>query len=73
VAGAAGPGVLVTGSHNSHTASIQVSWPVSKDQVNDAPDIDRDAHISDSGQDALRQYYSGYLGTAEETGRGETG
>jgi hypothetical protein len=36
---------------------------VSKDQVKDAPDIDTDAHISNSEQDALRQYYRGYLGT----------
>ena len=40
---------------------------VSKDQVKDAPNIDSDAHVSESEQDALRQYYSGYLGTAEET------
>ena len=37
---------------------------VSKDQVKDAPDIDTDAHISESEQDALRQYYRGYLGAA---------
>jgi len=37
---------------------------VSKDQVKDAPNIDEDGHVSDSDQDALRQYYSGYLGTA---------
>ena len=37
---------------------------VSKDQVKDAPDIDENAHISESEQDALRQYYSGHLGTA---------
>jgi hypothetical protein len=36
---------------------------VSKDQVKDAPNIDSDAHVSESEQDALRQYYSGYLGT----------
>jgi hypothetical protein len=46
---------------------------VSKDQVKDAPSIDRDAHISDGEQDALRQYYRGYLGDAGEAGRGETG
>jgi hypothetical protein len=43
----------------------RVVLAVSKDQVKDAPNIDRDAHISDSEQDALRQYYSGYLGAAE--------
>jgi PRC-barrel domain protein len=36
---------------------------VSKDQIKDAPDIDPDAEISESEQDALRQYYSGDLGT----------
>ena len=36
---------------------------VSKDQVKDAPDIDTDAHISESDQDALRQYYRDYLDT----------
>jgi hypothetical protein len=46
---------------------------VSKDQVKDAPNIDWDAHISDGEQDALRQYYRGYLGTAGEAGHGETG
>ena len=40
---------------------------VSKDQVKDAPNIDPDAHLSESEEDALRQYYSGYLGTAEQT------
>ena len=38
---------------------------VSKDQVKDAPNVDTDAHISESEQDALRQYYSGYLGTGQ--------
>ncbi len=38
---------------------------VSKDQVKDAPNIDSDAHVSESEQNALRQYYSGYLGTAQ--------
>lgn len=37
---------------------------VSKDQVKDAPDIDTEAHVSESDQDALRQYYGRHLGTA---------
>ena len=37
---------------------------VSKDEVKDAPDIDENAHISESEQDVLRQYYRGHLGTA---------
>ena len=40
----------------------------SKDQVKDAPNIEPDVDISDSEQDALRQYYSGHLDTADETG-----
>ena len=40
---------------------------VSKDQVKDAPNIDTDAHIGQNEQEALRQYYSGYLGTGEQT------
>ena len=40
----------------------------SKDQVKDAPNIEPDGDISDSEQDALRQYYSGHLDTADETG-----
>jgi uncharacterized protein YrrD len=30
---------------------------VSKDQVKDAPNIDRDAHISEQEEEALRRYY----------------
>ena len=40
---------------------------VSKDQVKDAPNIDQDAHISQSEEDALRQYYSDHLGAAGQT------
>jgi hypothetical protein len=51
--------------HGSRLEGEQlVVLAVSKDQVKDAPDIDTDAHISDSEQDALREYYHGYLGTA---------
>jgi hypothetical protein len=41
---------------------------VSKDQVKDAPNIDQDAHVDDSEQDALRRYYSDAPGAAGETG-----
>ena len=41
---------------------------VSKDQVKDAPNIEPDGDISESEQDALRQYYSGYPDTADESG-----
>lgn len=42
----------------------RVVLTVSKDQVKDAPNIDRDAHLDDSEQEALREYYSGSLGTS---------
>jgi hypothetical protein len=53
--------------HGSRLDGELVVLAVSKDQVKDAPNIDPDAKISESEQDALRQYYSGYLGTAEGT------
>jgi hypothetical protein len=53
--------------HGSRVDGELVVLAVSKDQVKDAPNIDRDAHLSESEDDALRQYYSGYLGTAEQT------
>jgi PRC-barrel domain len=48
--------------HGSSIDGERVVLAVSKDQVNDAPNIDRDAHISEGEQDALREYYRGYLG-----------
>ena len=51
--------------HGSRFDGELVVLAVSKDQVKDAPNIDSDAHVSESEQDALRQYYSGYLGTAQ--------
>jgi hypothetical protein len=56
--------------HGSRLDGELVVLAVSKDQVKDAPNIDPDAKISESEQDALRQYYSGYLGTAEGTSLG---
>ena len=46
----------------------RVVLTVSKDQVKDAPNIDQDAHVDDSEQDALRRYYSDAPGAAGETG-----
>jgi hypothetical protein len=51
--------------HGSRLDGELVVLAVSKDQVKDAPNIDSDAHVSESEQDALRQYYSSYLGTAQ--------
>lgn len=53
--------------HGARIEGERVVLTVSKDQVKDAPNIDGDAHVDNSEQDALRQYYSGSLGTAEET------
>ena len=53
--------------HGARVDGERVVLAVSKDQLNDAPNIDEDAHISETEKDALRQYYSGYLGAAEET------
>jgi hypothetical protein len=39
---------------------------VSKNQVKDAPDIDSGKQLNDDDQEALRQHYSGYPGSAEE-------
>ena len=52
--------------HGSRIDGERVVLAVSKDQVKDAPSIEKDAHISKSEEDTLRQYYGDYLGTAEE-------
>jgi uncharacterized protein YrrD len=51
--------------HGSRFDGELVVLAVSKDQVKDAPNVDSDAHIGDSEQEALRQHYSGHLGAAE--------
>ena len=40
-------------------AGDDVQLPVTKAQIKDAPNVEDDAHISESEQDALYQYYSG--------------
>jgi uncharacterized protein YrrD len=47
--------------HGSRIDGERVVLAVSKEQVTDAPNIDKDAHISQSEEDTLRQYYSGHL------------
>ena len=47
--------------HGSRIDGERVVLAVSKEQVKDAPNIDRDAHMSQGEEDTLRQYYSGYL------------
>lgn len=51
--------------HGSRRDGELVVLAVSKDQVKGAPNIDADAHVSDSEYEDLRQYYRGYLGPAE--------
>jgi len=52
----------------------QVVLAVTKDQVKDAPNIDDDAHISGSEQDALYEHYSSYLNADQGfTGSGQAG
>jgi len=58
--------------HGARFDEELVVLAVDKDQVKDAPNIDRDAHISDSEQDALRQYYRDHLGATGQAGDGET-
>jgi hypothetical protein len=53
--------------HGARVEGELVVLAVSKDQVKEAPNIDLDGHLSETEQDALRQHYGGYLGTAEET------
>ena len=60
--------------HGARLDGERVLLAVSKDQIKDAPNVDQDAHISESEEDALRQYYRGYLGDAGETsGNGNSG
>jgi uncharacterized protein YrrD len=48
--------------HGSRLDGELVVLAVSKDQVKDAPNVDTAGQLSDSEQEALRQYYSGHLG-----------
>ena len=58
--------------HGSRCDGELVVLAVAKDQVKDAPNIDRDEQLSESEQDALRQHYSGHLGPAgDASGYGE--
>jgi hypothetical protein len=52
--------------HGSRFDGDLVVLAVSKNQIKDAPNVDKDTRLSESEQVALRQHYSGYLGTAEE-------
>jgi PRC-barrel domain len=59
--------------HGSRLDGELVVLAVSKDQVKNAPNIERDAHISESEQDALHQYYRGHLGAGQTNGDEESG
>ncbi|MGN6795732.1 MAG: PRC-barrel domain-containing protein [Streptosporangiaceae bacterium] len=52
--------------HGSRFDGEVVMLAVSKDQIKDAPNIDKDMQLSESEQAALRQHYSGYLSAADQ-------
>lgn len=54
--------------HGSRFDGALVVLAVTKDQVKDAPNIETGEQLGTSEQDALRQYYRDYLGTAEYPG-----
>jgi uncharacterized protein YrrD len=56
-----GTGKSVAPTRGSRFDGQLVVLAVSKDQVKDAPGTDTDARISESEEQALRQYYSDYL------------
>jgi hypothetical protein len=47
--------------HGSRFDGEVIVLAVSKDQVKDAPNVDKDAHLNESDQDVLRQHYEGHL------------
>jgi len=53
--------------HGSTLDDQVVVLAVTKDQIKDAPNIEKDSQLSETEQDALRQHYSGYLSTAGDT------
>jgi hypothetical protein len=53
--------------HGSTLNDQVVVLAVTKEQIKDAPNIEKDSQLSESEQDALRQHYSGYLSTAGDT------
>jgi hypothetical protein len=55
-------------AHGSRLDGEIVVLAVSKEQIKNAPSIGRDAQLGPSEQDALRQHYSDYFSTAENTG-----
>jgi len=53
--------------HGSSFDDDLVVLAVTKDQIKDAPNIEKNTQLSESEQDALRQHYRGYLDTAGDT------
>jgi uncharacterized protein (TIGR02271 family) len=52
--------------YGSNASSDGLQLAVSKDMVKDAPGVDADGHIGDSENEALYDYYAGYLGNAAQ-------
>jgi PRC-barrel domain/Domain of unknown function (DUF2382) len=47
--------------YGSHLEGDDVILTVTRDQVKDAPNVEDDAHISETEEDALYQYYASYV------------
>ena len=55
-------------AHGARLDGDLVVLAVSKDQIKDSPSLGKDEQLGEGEQEALRQHYSGYLGTAGDTG-----
>jgi len=55
--------------YGARTEGDNLMLAVSKAMVKDAPNVDNDGHLEESEVQALYQYYSGYLGDQDMTGR----
>lgn len=53
--------------HGSRVDDEIVVLAVSKEAVKDAPNLGREAQLGQNEQDALRQHYSGYFASADNT------
>ena len=59
--------------YGSRADGDNLQLAVTKDMVKDAPGVDADGHIGDSENDALYEYYAGYLGDSSPQDGGQDG
>ena len=57
--------------HGSRADGDSLQLAVTKDMVKGAPGVDADGHIGDSENEALYEYYAGYLGDDSQQGGGQ--